>query len=180
MTDNDMMEILLFMDATKRRTIIDEATKAYMGDLSNIASDIYDSCIEDYYAQYEPIKYGRHGYPEGKNLYSANAIDFDEISYNINVVFDPSRLWGYYDGKKNREKRDKVLNSVMAGLRGNKSKKSPPGWPRFWGTSYPNRYSKYSIWSSTGTTMDEIFTNFMNNVMKDTTYLWYNHIKKLL
>lgn len=180
MTDNDMMEILLFMDATKRRNIIDEASKAYMNDLSNIASDIYDSCIEDYYAQYTPIKYGRHGNIVGFNLYSANNIDFDEMSYNLDIDFDPSKLLGYYDGKRNREKRDKVLNSVMAGLRGVKSKKSPPGWPQPWSTCYPNQYSKYYMWSSSGSTMDSIFTEFMNSVINDTSNLWYNHIKKLL
>ena len=180
MTDNDMMEILLFMDAEKRRTIIEEASKSYMNDLSDIASDIYDSCIEDYYAQYIPTKYGRHGDIVGFNLYSANNISFDESSYNLDIDFDPSKLLKYYDGKKGREKRDKVLNSVMDGLRGTKSRKSPPGWPQFWGTSYPNRYSKYSVWSSRGITMNEIFTNFMNNVMKDTTDLFYHYIKNLL
>lgn len=180
MTDNDMMEILLFMDATKRREIIEEASKVYMNNLSNIASDIYDSCIEDYYAQYTPIKYSRHGNIVGFNLYRANNIDFDEASYNLDIDFDPNKLLGYYDGKRNREKRDKVLNSVMAGLRGTKSSKTPPGWPQTWSTSYPNRYSKYSMWKSNGTTMNEIFKNFMNNVMKDTIDLFYNHIKKLL
>ena len=122
MTDNDMMKELLFMDATKRKTIIEEASKAYMYDLSDIASDIYDSCIEDYYAQYGPPKYpkkyGRHGDKKGFNLYSANNISFDEMSYDLDIDFDPNNLLEYYDGKKGREKRDKVLNSVMAGLRG--------------------------------------------------------------
>lgn len=180
MTDNDMITALLLMDTTKRRTIIDEASKAYMSDLADIASDIYDSCIEDYYAQYEPIKYGRHGDIRGFNLYSANNIDFDELSYNLDIDFDPSKLLRYYDGKRGREKRDKVLNSVMAGLRGTKSRKTPPGWPMLWLTSYPNRYSKYDMWSSTKGTMDSIFIEFMDNVMGDTVNLWYDHIKKLL
>lgn len=180
MTNDSMMETLLFMDAAKRRIIIEEASKAYMNDLSDIAADIYDSCIEDYYAQYEPTHYTRHGDKKGFNLYSANNIDFDEFSYNLDIDFDPNKLLRYYDGKRNREKRDKVLNSVMAGLRGTKSRKTPPGWPQSWRTSYPNRYSKYLTWFGTGRTMNAIFTNFMDNVMNDTVNLWYDHIKKLL
>lgn len=180
MTENDMMEILLFMDATKRRTVIEEASKSYLTDLSNIAADIYDSCIEDYYAQYIPVKYGRHGDITGFNLYSANDISFDEDTYNMSLDFDPNKLLKYYDGKKGREKRDKVLKSVMSGLRGTMSKKTPPGWPQSWRTTYPNQYSQYNLWKSSGTTMFAIYREFMNNVMNDTSDLWYSYIQKLL
>ena len=180
MTDDEMMKKLLSMDATRRRTIIEEASGAYMRDLSNIAADIYDSCIEDYYAQYEPIKYTRHGNKKGFNLYRANNVNYDETTYNLDIDFDPNKLLRYYDGKRNREKRDKVLKTVMAGLRGAGSSKSPPDWPQEWFTSYPNEYSSYSIWYSRGGTMNAIFENFMNNVMHDTTHLFYNYIKKFL
>lgn len=168
------------MDAAKRKTIIEEASKIYMKDLSNIAADIYDSCIEDYYAQYVPIKYGRHGDITGFNLYRANDIYFNEETYNMSLDFDPSKLLKYYDGKRGREKRDKVLKSVMSGLRGTKSNKTPPGWPQPWRTTYPNRYSKYNLWKSSGTTMFEIYKEFMSNVMSDTSNLWYSYIQKFL
>lgn len=180
MTDNDMIETLLFMDAAKRRTVIEESSKLYFNDLSDIAADIYDSCIEDYYAKYEPIQYGRHGDKKGFNLYSANDIYFNEEVYNLSLDFDPNKLLKYYDGKKGREKRDKVLKSVMFGLRGTMSKKTPPGWPQPWRTTYPNKYSKYNLWKSSGTTMFDIYKEFMNRVMDDTVNLWYDYIKKFL
>lgn len=180
MADNNIIEALLFMDAAKRRVIIDEASKAYMNDLSDIAADIYDSCIEDYYSQYIPTKYTRHGNIVGFNLYSAKDIDFNEETYNMSLDFDPSKLLKYYDGKRGREKRDKVLKSVMLGLRGAKSSKSPPGWPQPWSTTYPNRYSQYNLWQSSGTTMYAIYKDFTDNVMSDTANLWYAYIQKLL
>lgn len=178
-TDN-IWKTLILMDDTEANAILDEALKRYFNTLSDIASDIYDSCIEDYYAKYEPVKYTRHGDIKGFNLYSANAILFDEMSYNLSLDFDPSKLLKYYDGKRNREKRDKVLKSVMAGLRGTKSSKTPEGWPQSWRTSYPNEYSQSALWSSTGHTMDSIYADFMKNVREDTKHILNNYIKNLL
>ena len=180
MAGDNIWKALILIDEAKANAILDEAFRRYFNTLSNIASDIYDSCIEDYYAQYEPIKYTRHGDIKGFNLYSANAIQFDEASYNLSLDFDPNRLMSYYDGKKSREKRDKVLKSVMAGFRGTKSRKTPAGWPQPWRTSYPNQYSQYTLWSSTGRTMDAIYEDFMENVREDTKHLLNNYIKNLL
>ena len=171
---------LILMDEAKADAILEEAFKRYFNTLSDIAADIYDSCIEDYYAQYEPVKYTRHGNINGFNLYNAKAIWFDEESYNLSLNFDPNELLPYYDGKKGREKRSKVLKSVMAGLRGTKSSKTPPGWPQQWRTCYPNQYSQYSLWSSTGRTMNAIYADFMDNVREDTKDILNNCIKKLL
>lgn len=168
------------MDDAKANAILEEALKKYFNVLSNIAADIYDSCIEDYYDQYTPIKYTRHGNIKGFNLYSANDIDFNEATYEMSLDFDPNKLLGYYDGKKNREKRDKVLKSVMSGLRGAKSIKTPPGWPKPWRTTYPNRYSKYKLWISKGSTLEGIYTDFIDNIRSDTTNLLYSYIQKLL
>lgn len=180
MANQNVLRTLVNMDDQKAYNILAKATGLYLEKLAEIAEDIYDSCIEDYYAQYTPMKYDRHGDITGFNLYSANNIVFDEMSYNVDIDFDPNKLLGYYDGKKNREKRDKVLNSVMAGLRGAKSKKSPPGWPQKWNTSYPNQYSQYNFWKSKGATMDKIFEDFMSNVINETQDLLHNCIRELL
>lgn len=180
MANQNIWKTLVLMEDRKAYSILTEATGLYFSKLANIAADIYDSCIKDYYDQYTPIKYKRHGNIKGFNLYSANDINFDEVSYNVDINFDPSNLLSYYDGKQNREKRDKVLNSVMAGLRGTKSRKTPIGWPRPWITSYPNRYSQYNLWKSKGTTMDKIFEDFMANVINETQYLLNDCIQKLL
>ena len=174
---------LILMDDTKANAILNEAFKRYFNTLSDIASDIYDSCIEDYYAKYTPVRYGRHGNIEGFNLYSANVIQFDEEAYNISLDFDPGKLLKYYDGKRNREKRDKVLKSVMVGLRGTKQTKPSEqilGWPQPWYTCYPNRYSQYNLWSSTFRTMDEIYADFMGNVREDTKHILNQYIETLL
>lgn len=180
MVGDSIWKSLILMDENKANTILDEAFRRYFNTLSEIASDIYDSCIKDYYAQYEPIKYTRHGNIEGFNLYSANAVWFDELSYNLSLNFNPNELLPYYDGKQGREKRDKVLKSVMAGLRGTKSSKTPPGWPQRWYTSYPNQYSQHSLWASTERTIDAIYKDFMENVREDTKHILHNYIKNLL
>jgi hypothetical protein len=180
MAVKDVWKTLVLMDEHKANIIIDKAWARYVDFIGNIISDVYDSCIEDYYAQYMPTRYGRHGDITGFNLYRANDIEWDDLSFNIDVSFDPAKLLPYYDGKRRREKRDKVLNTVMAGFRGTKSRKTPPGWPRLWGTSYPNRYSKYSAWTSNGNTMDDIYFDLMDNLIKDTTDILKGYISELL
>ncbi len=180
MAVKNVWKSLVSMDEHQANSIIDKAWGRYVDLIGNIVSDIYDSCIEDYYDQYIPTKYKRHGDIKGFNLYSANDIEWDVLSFNIDLDFDPAKLQPYYDGKRNREKRDKVLNSVMAGFRGTKSKKTPPGWPKIWRTSYPNRYSKYSIWKSKGSTMDDIYIDLMENLIKDTTNIFHGYISELL
>ena len=67
----------------------------------------------------------------------------------------------------------------MAGLRGAGSGKNID-WPEPWDTTYPNAYSKYNLWQSSGTTMAEIFRDFMDNVINDTSDLRQDCIQKLL
>lgn len=184
MANKDILRALVLMEDQKAYAVLDKATSLYFLKLAEIAEDIYDSCIEDYYAQYDPKVYDRHGDKKGFNLYSANNIEFDEMSYNVDIDFDPGKLLKYYDGKRNRDKRSKVLNSVMAGLRGTSqtrvSEDSGESWPMTWDASYPNIYSKFNIWQSKGTTMNGIFKDFMKNVMGQTRDLFYDYLEKYI
>lgn len=169
---------LVQMNEDEIYRILKNAWEDYIREISQIAEDIYDSCIQDYYYKYSPIYYKRHGFPEGKNLYQANAVTFDD--WDVFPKFDSSELWAYY-GKDGRAKRAKVLNAVMNGMRGAKfkNKANPPGWPRSWFTSYPNKFSRYqSLWSSSSRTMDGIFREFCDDIFNDTTDLLWSHVDK--
>ena len=174
-----IMEQLLFKNRQSMHAIVADAWRDYMLHIGHIAEDIYDSCIQDYYTKYGPPEYpkvyGRHGDKTGFNLYSANDIEYDD--YDPWIKFEPSFL-EEYDGKGDR--RPKVLKGVMIGLRGTKSSKTPSEWPQEWFTKYPNRYSKYDDWWSSGYTIKEIFTDFMDNVLKDTEDLFWNYVEMRL
>lgn len=151
-------------DTGRLRRIFDSCWEQYMGYLADIASDIYDSCIQDYY-EFRPKVYGRHGYPEGKNLYQANQIGYN--ADDISLYLDPYSLWEY----RGKEKRDRVLSTVMDGIRGGGARTHQfRGWPKSWSTSYPNSYSQYGgIWSSNGSTINEIFADFLDTAIDSTT-----------
>ena len=170
-----IIEQLLLMDSEDSKRLISDAWYEYVRHIGEIAEDIYDSCIADYYDQYEPTVYGRHGDIAGFNLYSANDIEYDE--HEIGVSFEPSFLLPYA-GK--RDKRTAVLKNVMKGLRGGKSKKMPPGWPMYWDARYPNSFSKYDDWSSSGSTMNAIFQDFMANVIEETEYVFWDYVDQRL
>ena len=146
--------------------IYDGAINEYAGILAGIADDIYDSCIQLYYASYTPEVYTRHGNKEGFNLYRANGFDIDEYGVIGDFVENPDALLKY--GAK-RDIRAEVLNAVLNGQRG--ITKRPSGWPRSWTASYPNAYSKYNYWKSDSTTMDEIISDFEDNILDDTREL---------
>ena len=150
-------------NAAGLRRIFNSCWARYMEYLSEIASDIYDSCIQEYY-RFRPKVYDRHGYPEGANLYRANKIGYsaDDIILNINEW----SLWQY----NGREKRQRVLDTVMQGIRGGGARtRQFAGWPQDWDTSYPNSYSQYgSVWSSNGSTMYEIFDDFLATALSST------------
>ena len=154
-------------DRSGLREIFDSCWAQYMEYLAGIASDIYDSCIQDYYDKYSPKIYDRHGYPDGANLYRANNVTFDDD--DIDVSFDADRLWEY----RGKEKRERILRTVMDGIRGAGSRrKSWRGWPKNWRTSYPNRYSnpEYSaMWSSSYTIINDIFQEFMSTAITRTS-----------
>lgn len=175
MAKDYVIETLLQMDQNQSHAIITNAWYDYVQRIGQIAEDIYDSCIEDYYGQYTPSVYTRHGNIEGFNLYSANDIMHNE--HEIEVSLDPGNLLPYAG---RRDKRAKVLASVMKGLRGARSRKTPRGWPMTWYTRYPNAYSVYSDWSSTRCTMNEIFYDFMDNVLIDTEDLFWKYVERYI
>lgn len=172
MNNREVLKQLFFMDEKDSNAVIDSAFKQYAQLISDIYNDIYDSCIKLYYDQYTPIKYDRHGYIEGKNLYSASDIYANDLLVNLSL--QGSRLLPY-KGKK--DKRDKVLDSVLNGLRGASSSKSPPGWPMSWDASYPNEFSNFSDWKSSGATLDAILNDFAKNGVKDLAYKFYEFIE---
>ncbi len=177
MSIDSTVEKLLFMEKDERRNIIKKAWNSYTKLISDIAHDIYQSCIQDFYSQYDPIKYTRHGYPEGKNLYQADAIEWTESELRIKTAAD--QLWKY-GGK--RDKRSKVLEAVMNGKRGAKSSKTPAGWPMKWDTTYPNDFSDLFQWEGVQnpTTMKEIMDYFVENVMEETEYVFWEFLDELM
>ena len=177
MSIDSTVEKLLYMDKNERRSIVKKAWNNYTKLISDIAHDIYKSCIQDFYSQYDPIKYKRHGYPEGKNLYQADAVEWTESELRIKTAAD--QLWKY-GGKK--DKRSKVLEAVMNGKRGSQSKKTPPGWPMKWDTTYPNDFSNYFQWDGiqNPTTMKEIMDYFVDNVIEETEYIFWEYLDELI
>lgn len=177
MSIDSTVEKLLYMDKNERRSIVKKAWNNYTKLISDIAHDIYKSCIQDFYSQYDPIKYKRHGYPEGKNLYQADAVEWTESELRIKTAAD--QLWKY-GGKK--DKRSKVLEAVMNGKRGSRSKNTPSGWPMKWDTTYPNDFSNYFQWDGiqNPTTMKEIMNYFVDNVIEETEYIFWEYLDELI
>lgn len=162
-SDNDL-EFLV-------REICERAINEYVDIIWNIANDIYDSCIEQYYSTYTPKAYKRHGNIEGFNLYRANSFTLDDMVLEDFDGGDPENLLMY--GAK-RDIREEVLAAVLSGKRGITVRPSPPArfkWPRGWIASYPNNYSKYNYWSSSASTIEEIIDDFETNIINDTSDL---------
>lgn len=178
MGNKDILAQLIMLDENSMAAAIDAAFVEYAQFIADIYNDIYDSCIELYYSTYDPIKYDRHGYPEGKNLYQAADIFSDEFDIETSIM--SSSLWPYYAGKRGGDKRSSVLTNVMTGLRGTKSRKTPPGWPKPWYAKYPNEFSKFSIWKSSGTTLDAILYEWAKNGVNDTTDVFFKYLKNNL
>ena len=159
---------------------IKKAMDEYVDVIWELANDIYNSCITQYYATYIPTVYKRHGNIEGFNLYRANSFTLDEE----NMILDdfdggnPEALLKY--GAKS-DIRDEVLAAVLSGQRGIKVRQSPPAkhrWPMRWIASYPNKYSQYSYWSSGAHTIEEIIDDFETNIIDDTEDLLNKIIDK--
>ena len=166
---------LLDLDKGKRDAVIASAVDDYLKILYTIASDIYDSCIADFYIKYTPKVYDRHGNIEGFNLYQANEITYNDL--NLNVLIDENSLLPYGNEE---DKREYVLSSVMRGLRGVGSSKLK-GWPKHWRTSYPNSFSKQAgLWSSDKRTLNGILNDFIENAFKDTENIfWATVLRKM-
>ena len=180
MDKKNIVSRLFEKDDSDMIATVTRAWASYIDDLEDIAQDIYDSCIADYYAKYKPTVYKRHGHPEGVNLYQADVITND--SFDVFYEFDPERLWEY-GGKNGDEKRKEVLDNVMSGIRGSTKRTTKTGktWPRAWATSYPNKHSKNKTWrSKNGRTIDTIFDDFSENIFKETRDLLWINIEKQL
>lgn len=177
MTIDSTIERLLWMQADDRASIIKTAWNNYTRFLSEVARDIYHSCIQDFYAQYDPIRYKRHGYPEGKNLYQAEDIEWTESTLAIRTA--ANKLWKYH-GK--RDKRGKVLTSVIRGYRGSSSKISGSDWPQPWYTSYPNDYSMYFEWDGIDgpVTMKDVMDYFTEHVLEETEDVFWEYVSELI
>ena len=177
MSIDSTLDKLFSMEESKRTSVIKKAWNKYTRFINDIAHDIYKSCIQDFYSQYDPIKYKRHGYPEGKNLYQADDIKWTESELRIKTA--ANKLWKY-GGKT--DKRSKVLTAVMNGKRGSKSKKTPAGWPMKWDTTYPNDFSDYFQWDGvqSPTTMEEIMNYFTDNVLDETNYLFWEFLDEII
>ena len=175
--ENVFMALVSKHDKKDIQRIVNNGIKDYAKLLENIASDIYDSCIQDYYAKYSPTVYTRHGNSAGFNLYRANAIELTGSMLEIN--FDEGNLLEYGTSD---DIRATVLNNVMNGIRGTKVRtKTRRKWPMEWRTSYPNNFSMYrSTWSSSASTIDSIFDDFVANVLADTYDVLWDFISKYI
>lgn len=160
------------------RGICERAINEYVDIIWNIANDIYDSCIKQYYATYIPTVYKRHGNIEGFNLYRANSFTLNGMVLEDFDGGNPEALLKY--GTK-EDIREEVLAAVLSGKRGTTLRKSPRArhkWPMKWTASYPNAYSQYNYWSSGAHTIEEIIDDFEANIIDDTSDLLYELIDK--
>lgn len=172
MGSNGLWVDLMQLSDAKLNSVINSSLDEYYNLLANVGMDIYDSCIKDFYRQYTPSVYKRHGRPAGFNLYKANEIFYDDDT--VNVVLDEYNLLPY--GK--HDKRDTVFEFVLAGLRGGPLPKRPD-FPMDWYTSYPNEYSRYkNIWSSSEIILENILDDFCANVVNDTLPIVISMIAK--
>ena len=184
----DILLELIQYDKKTMNSILGSAVNDYAAILTEIAKDIYDSCIKQFYDSYTPKIYNRHGDITGFNLYSANSIGYSNLI--IDLSFEPENLLPYYKMKKvledeydmdefdTTDKRTEVLTSVMTGIRARKSPRTPPWFPMTWRASYPNSHSRYSEWSSGCKTMNAIFDDFCVNVVNDTSYIFWNLLSR--
>ena len=181
-TDEVLMRFIQ-MDKSSRDSILRCVVDDYAEYIYHIAEDIYDSCIQDFYDQYTPMRYDRHGNLSGFNLYSGKNFFYSNLW--LDIQFDPDNLLPYYKMRKTssgdyvqgaeelEDKRAYVLGSVMTGVRARRSPRTPAWFPMRWRTSYPNSFSEMYDWTSSKTTISSIFDDFCENVVNETTYKFY-------
>jgi hypothetical protein len=178
MAANNIYKRLLMASESEAEYAIRSGFHDYSIRLYLIANDIYNSCIEEYYSSYDPIRYKRHGKKEGFNLYRPNEIYY--FDNNFEIYFNEDDLFRYY-GKNGESIKKKVLDNVMSGLRGTGGMREwQTDWPRKWYTRYPNAYSEYNDWFSSEHTIDDIFKDFVKNIMSDTKDLRDEFISKYI
>ena len=164
---------LIQMDDSKIISILRSAVRAYGRILHEVANDIYNSCIEDYYNGYTPLVYTRHGNIEGFNLYRAGSNSL--TGGRLIIDTDAGKLLPYKGNS-----RDEVLFNVLNGLRGTGMRESQEDWPMNWSTSYPNSYSRYSFWYSGGDTIEDIMQDFADNILDDTEDVFWECVAELI
>lgn len=182
------------LEKSQRSSVLKRATDEYAKYVYNIAADIYDSCIKDFYYQYSPIVYDRHGFPSGRNLFSGFAFSYSDLF--LDTKFDPYELSPYYNMKKTSsgqyirgkmqspDRRADVLGSVMTGIRAPQSSRTPAvarngaTFPMEWDTTYPNHFSKMYDWESSESTISDIFDDFCDNIIGDTIEKFYEILDK--
>ena len=181
-------ELILYHDKSEIDYILELAMNEYAEELVDIATDIYDSCIKQFYSSYEPHIYDRHGDISGYNLFYASDIGYSNLV--VDMSFRPENLLPYYKMKKMSDgtyvpgkfeddsKRAKVLGSVLKGIRARRSPKTPADFPMTWEASYPNEYSRRFDWASGFSTMNKIFDDFCENAEKDTNYMFWDILQK--
>jgi hypothetical protein len=164
-------ELMNISDA-KLKSVLKSSISEYYQLLAEVGFDIYNSCIRDFYSQYRPKVYKRHGDLSGVNLYDANKIFYDGNTVNIILNEYELRPYGKHD------KHEEVFEFVLAGLRGGPLPKHPE-FPMDWYTSYPNEYSKYrNIWQTSEIILVDILDDFCANVVKDTLPIVINNISR--
>jgi hypothetical protein len=174
---NQIASALVFMDKSTRHNVVMSAFDEYCNIMSGVAFDIYRSCIQDYYAQYIPTVYTRHGDIAGANLYLANNISYSDLVLHLSITPDPLKPYSDEDYPD----RDYILTNVMNGIRGGKNMRLERGWPKKWSTSYPNRFSQFgSVWSSSKTTIEDILVDFETNAADETSSLLFACLAKRL
>lgn len=172
-----------FKPKAERARIMKQVAREYGKIIYNTADDILESCIAHYYASYTPTVYTRHGDKKGFNLYSINDISFHDGRFKIGLDSDLLLKYGTKE-----DIRENVMNTILAGKRGHEGmnrrpaptddKPEPDEWPMDWYTSYPNKFSQYNYWKSEYNTIDDIFYDFVQNVIDDTEDLLWSILNK--
>lgn len=174
MNKKEVLLTLIQYDQAEINYILERAIKDYANKITQIAMDIYDSCIKQFYKSYSPVVYDRHGDRSGFNLYYANEIELYQLK--LDIKFEPSNLLPYNQDEGHNFKRDAVLASVMKGIRARRSPRMTKQMS--WSASYPNDFSRYSEWESSETKMNKIFDDFCKNIVNDTIDDFYQILNR--
>lgn len=134
--------------------LVENVVNTAMDYLFELAVDMYDSFIQQYYRK-PTKKYirhytGRSGVNYGYNLYEGKNIEFN--SGVIDIEFSGKNMADYYIGKRFNCSADLVLEKVMAGWR---------GIPGKHGTRWTGSFDNY-YFSQHNVTMDKAFSLFDN------------------
>lgn len=167
MEPTSVLLALCNLNGNKRKNVIIRAVSEYANILSEIYNDIYESCVKVYYSSYKPVRYKRHGDITGFNLYSAFYSEVHDV--RLDAMYQPENLLPY-----KIVSREDVLNAVINGQRGLEHRTTKHGtWPQSWSAKYPNAFSQYSIWQSSGDTIEAILDDFDQNGLEATMHIYW-------